>query len=346
MTEHINIAIDNYLNRKGLLNFIISLMYRSHSKYRIKLHSEKQGEILLFINNEYRIRKDHFEQLKYIQQHLFSLGIDSTMISAKRVFRPFRFWDYQKQFEHIFKLVKQTNHFKKVVVFCDSVPLQTYIVDQFNKLGVETFSLQHGFYAEDSNKVFRNVYRSSNSKNFFVWDERTLKFMTKHNPTRNYVKVGPHFYKNHVDRNKSFSDRIAIYGCGKDQSSENTYLCKIYNLLHFTGYKPIFIAHPKFNVIDRLNFYFKSKIWISKNKFKNKSYKFSFVLNSSVFLELQSNNENYFLLNTNYSINEIPDLHRIIESNQIHDPINQTLKPFLNPKDSLELITKHLTNGL
>ena len=42
----------------------------------------------------------------------------------------------------------------------------------------------------------------------------------------------------------------------------------------------------------------------------------------------------------------IPDLDNLIKSNYTHDISDSTLKPFLNHKDSLELIIKKLNYDL
>lgn len=343
MTEQVKIAIENYLNRKGLLNVILSFISRNHSQYKIKLHSETKSEILLFINNEYRLRKDHFEQLKYIQQYLLSLGLNSTMISSKRVFHPFRFWNYQKQFDYIFQLITQTNHFKKVIVFCDSVPLQTYIVDQFNNLGVETFSLQHGFYAEDNSDVFKKVYQASNAKNFFVWDNRTLKYMKKYNSDRKYIKTGPHYKSDFKPKVRpKAKSKIAIYSCGKDQIKENIYLSKLYIELQSQSISCILIAHPKINLFEKMNFYFKYKVWMSSNSNKKYSYTNSLILNSSVYLELEELGENYFILNEHYLKNITPTPEDYFSSKK--DESSSILKPFQNPDNALKTIIKTLTH--
>ena len=44
---------------------------------------------------------------------------------------------------------------KKVIVFCDTSPLQNFICDYYNKKNVDTYSFQHGFYIEDHNEFLK-----------------------------------------------------------------------------------------------------------------------------------------------------------------------------------------------
>ena len=341
MDEKLNISINNFLLSKGPLGYFKNTLYKKFSKYKLTYKGNVNSEILLFINNEFFLRKDHFEQISTVKNKLLEQGYESLLITAERKLSFNTSNSVVDQFEKVFKDINRS--YKKVLVFCDSVPLQNYIVEKFNRLNIDTYSLQHGFYLEDSHKVFFNVYRSSNSNNFFVWDDRTLKNMKKHNLNRNYIKVGPHHKQHSKDKNKIITDKVAIFGCGRDQENQNKYLAKLYKFLLSNGYNPIFIGHPKINLIDRIKFYFLNKVWIHKNKAKSKSYKLSLVLNSSVFLELEENGDNFLLLNSHFEKKILPTIKELFE---YKIPQYKLLTPFYKKNEALQLIIKNLVNDL
>ena len=86
-------------------------------------------------------------------------------------------------------------------------------------ISINSFLFSSGFYLEDSLKVFFNVYRYSNSNNFFVWDDRTLKNMKKYNLNRNYIKEGPHHKQQSKNKDKTIVNKVVTFGCGKDQEN-------------------------------------------------------------------------------------------------------------------------------
>jgi len=343
----LEISIKNYLNPKGFLGMIYKIFY-SFSEYSISIKGSLESEVLLFINNEFILRKDHYSQLEEIYDNLISEGVNATIISAKRVFAPRINTTYVKQFEKVFHQIGAK--YSKVIVFCDSVPLQNFLVARYNDLNISTYSLQHGFYIEDSNEVFLNVYKSSNAKNFFVWDKRTLKYMTKYYPDRNYILSGP-FVKNDGfnprDLKVSNKYEIAIFGCGKDQNDQNKYLSDIFLKFKEYGYNPVFISHPKFNIVERFIFSLKYKIPFKSNKYKNYKYKLAFVLNSSVSIELSQNNQPFVVLNSYFSSNKSLDVNLIMNTNEVYfDKKLNDLTPFLNKKNSLLTIIKEIKYGL
>lgn len=342
INNKLDVSINNYLKKKGLLGRLGFFLIRNFSSYKLTFKGSKSSSILLLINNEFNLRKDHLEQITTIHDKLLELGYDSLLVTAVRKLSFNKSDSLIDQFEKVY--INLFNNFKKVLVFCDSVPLQNYLVYKFNQSNIETYSLQHGFYLDDLNEVFLKVYIASNSKNFFVWDYRTLKNFNKHNPNRNYIKVGPHckkYYKPIIDN--KIVNKVAIFGCGKDQILENIYLSKIYKSLLLTGHDPIFICHPKFNLIDRIKFYLSNNVLASRNIKKHSSYRLSLVLNSSVFLEIEEKGDNFFLLNKYFSQNIFPTHEELFEINRNNDKI---LKPFHGKEESLKIIIKNLTNDL
>lgn len=339
-------SIENYLNPKGLLGAIYKTLY-IFSEYSISIKGSLTSDVLLFINNEFILRKDHYYQLEEIYNNLIKDGVKVTLISAKRVLVPNINTTHENQFEKVFN--KIGTKFKKVIVFCDSVPLQNFLVTKFNDLNIPTFSLQHGFYIEDSNEVFLNVYNSSNAQNFFVWDKRTLKFMKKYNPNRNYILSGPHAKNNFNKEVLKINDKyqVAIFGCGKDQKHQNKYLSDLFLKFKKFGYNPVLISHPKINVIERIILSLKNKIPFKSNKYKNYKYKLALVLNSAVSIELSQNGQSYVVLNNFFNTNTFPDINLMMNSSDnFIDKSLKELSPFLNKKNSLETIIKEIKNDL
>jgi hypothetical protein len=344
--DKLEIAINNYLRPKGVIGWVQKFLYKN-SKYSISIKGSLNSDVLLFINNEFNLRKDHYRQLEEIYTNLNKAGVKATLISAKRVLVPTINTSYKDQFENVFNEIGIK--FKKVLVFCDSVPLQNFLVAQFNDLNITTYSLQHGFYIEDSNEVFLNVYRSSNAKNFFVWDKRTLKFMKKYNSSRNYILSGPYAKINFESSGLKINDKyqVAIFGCGKDQKHQNKYLSDLFLKFKEFGYNPILISHPKLNVIERIILSFKNKTSFKSNKYKNYKYKLALVLNSAVSIELSQNRQPYIVLNSFFNTNTFPDINLIMNINDnFTDTSLNDLSPFLDKQNSLKTIIKEIKNDL
>lgn len=339
-------SIENYLNPKGFLGTIYKTLY-IFSEYSISIKGSLTSDVLLFINNEFILRKDHYYQLEEIYNNLIKDGVNVTLISAKRVLVPNINTTHENQFEKVFNEIG--TKFKKVIVFCDSVPLQNFLVAKYNNLNIPTYSLQHGFYIEDSNEVFLNVYRSSNAQNFFVWDKRTLKFMTKYYPNRNYILSGPHAKNNFDSGDFEINDKyqIAIFGCGKDQKYQNKYLSDLFLKFKKCEYNPVLISHPKLNIIDRFIFSYKYKIPFKSNKYKKYKYKLALVLNSAVSIELSQKGQPYVVLNSFFCKNTYPDINLIMNSRgNFTDKSLDDLSPFLDKKNSLKTIIKQIRNDL
>ena len=339
--KKLDISINSFLLSSGFLGYFKNTLYKKFSNYKLTYEGNVNSEILLFINNEFFLRKDHLEQISAVKSELLEQGYDCLLITAERKLSFNKSNSVVDQFNKVYKDIHRS--YKKVLVFCDTIPLQNYIVEKYNRLNIDTYSLQHGFYLEDSHEVFLNVYRCSNSNNFFVWDDRTLRNMKKHNSNRNYIKVGPHHKQHFKNKDKTIVDKVAIFGCGKDQEDQNKYLAKLYKFLSSNGYRPIFIGHPKVNLIDSIKFYFLTKVWIHKNKAKSKSYKLSLVLNSSVFLELEENGDNFLLLNFHFQKKILPTIKELFE---YKIPQNKLLIPFYEKKEALLLIIQNLANDL
>ncbi|WP_299061919.1 hypothetical protein [uncultured Polaribacter sp.] len=336
--DKLNISIKNYLNPKGLRGFFLKIFY-FFSDYTISVRGSLGSGVLLFINNEFSLRKDHYKQLERVYLSLLERGVDVVFVSATRRLTFFGKFNFKKQFEKVF--LKIGSNYEKVLVFCDSVPLQNFLVSKYNTNKVPTYSLQHGFYIEDSNEVFLNVYKSSNAKNFFVWDKRTLQYMKKHNFDRNYILVGPHLEKEYSSNSISVKSKyqIAIYGCGKDQNEENDYLKKVYFFLKSKDIKTVIIPHPKWTIFDKIFFYFKNNIWLKSNKLKHCSFDLSLVLNSTVFNELKVRGEKYKILNSYFKSGIIPSVEQMFDADNERMDV---LSPFSDVKESLSIIINSL----
>lgn len=348
----------------GKFKYFFGLVFLFITKYKINTCSQNSKEIVFIINYEKTARYDHIDHFKYIYDSTnTALGYHVSYFEIKRVLN----WNI---LELINSLIKKKSFFKiindqmseilkaihdseikKVVLFCDTVPLQNYICDFYNKINIETYSLQHGFYIPDDNKIFELVYKASNSKNFFVWDRRTLKYMLKHKggQCRNFIKAGPFsksVYSNSIiKRNKnSYIKNIAIYGCGKDQVSQNKYLVSLYKYLKMnTGFKIFLITHPLIKPLSRLRMSINHKVFFRTNKLKSNQYDLHLVLNSGVWLELEEQGERYYLLNDLYTKDvSHKRAYKKIFSPSLPSSREHVLSPFYKDLDSIEIIVKNI----
>jgi len=349
------------------LKLFLGKIYLLLTKYQIDENYKNSNDIIFIINHERVYREDHIKQFKYIYDNINNaLGYKTTYFEIKRVFN----WNFPRVIKSI---VKNRNFFyiinsqmndvfvkihdsqiKKVVVFCDTVPLQNYICECYKDSNVETYSLQHGFYISDDNKSFELVYRSSNAKNFFVWDKRTLKFMKKHNEgrNRNFIKAGPLSRKLYThskieSKNNNDIQSIAIYGCGKDQVEQNEYLVDLYKYLKMhSKLEVVFISHPIFKIFFRLRQSFKYKIFFEDNQKKYGQYDLHLVLNSGVWLELEEQGKRYYLLNNDFD-KKLSLSQASINCFKKQAALNKNeLQPFFKNMDVVKIIQQEITSNI
>jgi hypothetical protein len=295
----------------------ISYFYLVITKYKLKenIHS-KRSEILFFNSYEKVFRKDHYLIFKKLYDKV-SKENNSSKLEYKRGIN-FLFLEILinlfKSKGNILKLIEiqmikvvREINFKNIefiVVFCDTSPLQNYIVNFAINKGIKTMSLQHGFYPDIDNFYWNRIYMASNSDYFGAWDQKTINlFNNKSSIKRKYLKVGPiSINEKQTNKNKNSSIKtIAIYSVGKDQQDVNRYLVSLYKYFKKnTGLNIIFISHPRFNFIDRFAYSLKNGIFFRDNSLKKRKYDYHFVLNSSVWLELELNNESFLRLDDFY----------------------------------------------
>ena len=237
-----------------------------------------------------------------------------------------------------------------VVVFCDTNPLQNYVVDLAKSKGVKTLSLQHGFYPDIDNKYWRRIFLASNSDIFAAWDLKTISLMNKFSFfDRDYLKVGPINIHEKVDYNKTNSkiESIAIYSVGKDQKDINNYLESFYKYLKVKGkWKVTFISHPGFNFLNRVLSSLKSNVHYKRNSHKKRNYDFHFVINSSIWLELEQNRERYLRLDNYFKnkimFDEVLNSMTSFNSKKVYD--KDLRVPFRSSKESINIITEFIMN--
>jgi hypothetical protein len=356
----IKFTILRYIIHSGKKKFNFVTWFFILTKYKINMKVHKNSDTIFFINFENITRYDHLKQFMYLYHKVDEKLIDgASFIHINRVIN----WNIIELFsiivknEKIFKIFDnqakkiledvKLKGVKKIIVFCDTVPLQNYLCETANKSGIETFSLQHGFYISDENKVFELVYKASNANKFFVWDKRSLFYLNKHNHSRNYIKAGPFQQllkdKAIVEQENPDKNLIAIYSCGKDQVNQNFYLIELIKYFEKNSknsYK--LIAHPRFSILERFLFSFKNKVFLYSNKNKLAKYDIHFVLNSAIWLELEQQGEKFYLLNDDYENNTSFD--QIKQKVLIDQNLNQEnpLKPFFKNEEALNQIIKHI----
>jgi len=363
LPESTKIAISNIISHKSGCNKILACLYICFSKYIIVESSRtSNANIKIFINFDYLTREDHLKLLKEIRDRLdLDYDAKTDFFHVKRslsfdVFAGFMnlircanlFNIFARQMRDITNKI-YSDKYEKVLVFCDSVPLQNYLCSIYNSKNVATYTLQHGFYVDDENSVFRGVYQSSNALNFFVWDKRTLKYLEKFGvgKKRRYIECGPIFGSANIrsDNKEERIREIAIYGCGKDQVEQNKYLFLI--LKHMQRRYDLnveFVSHPRFNFFDRVIWSCKNRIKLHPNMRKKKDYDLHLVLNSSVWLELSARDCKFYILNRSFEQKEdaakVADL--IVSGNYASD--NVSIEPFHYGEIAMRIVCNFLSN--
>lgn len=357
------LALNSYIGESKYKRFFV-FFYFLMSKYKVQNLTEckKECENLFIISHEKIIRKDHIQMFNI----LFEKNIkqdNSVKIEYKRVFnfsllRIFKqlieskgdiFKISQFQMNEVTEKIKYKN-IKNLIVFCDTAPLQSFIVSFFNKKNVKTLSLQHGFYPEIDNKYWNRIYMATNAKYFAAWDEVTINLIKNNSSNKKkFLKVGPiNIHKKNINKNKGKEiNKIAIYSVGKDQMIINDYLIDFYKFLKIeTKIKPFFICHPRFNTVDRFFNSLKSGVKFRNNKYKYKNYDFHIVINSSVWLELENNNEKYLRLDELYKNKEsyMEILNRINSFEKTKMKKSNVRTPFTTSEKGILEIVKFLKN--
>ena len=356
------LCIDRLLLNKGRIKRFFIFIYIVLTKYKCISSLRTKSTICFFINHDLIIRHDHINIFNYISDELNKrLNIPVNYFRFERKFN----WLFitslffflksrnlyslmESQFNDVIENIS-TRGFQKVIVFCDTTPLQNFVCDFYNERNVDTYSFQHGFYIEDFNETFKEVYKASNAANFFVWDERTLFFMRKHKgkKERNFIQAGPINTKAaKLDRvYKINNSDIAIYGCGRDQIKQNLFLLELTKIIISEYKRDVhFICHPKFSLSLRIKYFLKHKVKLYPNRFKYADYKLHLVLNSGVFMELREKGKPYLLLNDYFDqkISLIDVCSNIFNKEPIHN--HNSLRPFFDEKEAEQIVFRELAS--
>ncbi|WP_044418059.1 hypothetical protein [Halarcobacter anaerophilus] len=359
------LALSSYLSGSRIKK-ILKYIYLSFSKYKlVKKDGTFDSEYLFFISHEKILREDHLKifesvfqsykkysneqccKLEYKRVFSFSL---SKLIKAK--FRLYKLLEIQM--EEVINSIDFTN-IKNLIVFCDTTPLQNYIVEYCHKKNIRTLGLQHGFYPSPLNsKYWRRIYLASNSDIFVAWDKQTIDYMSLYskNRKRKFIKAGPitfNIEKNNTTNTEKVK-KISIYSAGIDQKEINNYLVKLTKYIKENSKINVtFICHPYFNFYNRVINSIKTGIKFEKNSKKNDNYDCHLILNSSVWLELEQKQCRFIRLDTMYY--EKDDLSTILEkildkkfnSSNLND--SNLRIPFCNSDETINKINKFLSTG-
>jgi len=346
--------------KKNKLSSFLSVVYLSLTKYKITTKILNGTENIFIINWEKIIRDTHRKQFRYLYEKFYNeYNKSSSYYEIKRVFNwnifecIFNLSRYRRINYHINNQMKYIindinhNNIRNIIVFCDTVPLQNYICEYYNHFSdVNTYTLQHGFYISDTNYIFKTVYKSSNAKFFFGWDNNTIGYMKKYDTKekRKFIKAGP-FFVEEINNNIKFEkdkpiNSIAIYGCGRDQVEQNIYLLSLAKYLKRNNFKVKYICHPILSFSYKIYMGLKFKIYLYNNKYKYFEYDISLVLNSSVWLELEQKNQKYYILNNEFEGKK--DFHSTMLKITKKKSIKKSTSTFFNSLESLEIICSNI----
>lgn len=323
----------------------LSIIYFKLSQYELiykECHNESK---VLFIHSEEHISREDFLIFckSILRKSSKNKEIDFFYLKRKISVKSLvKFLKNQNSLKS--QLENALNSFEKkykvLIVHCDTVLLQNYIVHRMNDEDIRTISLQHGNYADINNDVFRLVYRSSVAKSILCWDDNHKYYFEKfHDKNSKIVSFGSYVMPIRKSHNKQHSKKkIGVFFNGPDRIKENRLLASIYNSIKNRGLDVISISHPRFRISDRLIFFFQNKILIGTNKNKEK-YIFShiFVYNSTVYHEYLNSDTEIILINNEISLNSHTNifdkknyLNKSIEKNKILDSFTKLVNHIEN----------------
>lgn len=362
LPKRTKLALSMYMEGSKIKK-LMTCLYLSCTKYQIihKSGYEDTG-VCFIISHEKVIRNDHLA----IFQRLFDFSqIANNSKYCKIEFkRRFGFsWKrllvsrfnintlIELQMKEALQSINLTKT-KKVIVFCDTTPLQNYIVEHCHQHNIDTLSLQHGFYPLAVNNYWRKVYLASNARTFAAWDWQTVEFMNKFSRSRkrNFIEAGPILLEQNsgIGANESSYFEIAVYSAGVDQAEINAYLVDLIKYIkgNEENIKITFVCHPYFGFFDRLVSSLRTGVQFESNKKKNGPYDCHLVLNSSVWLELEQKNFNYIRLDS-FFVNQTP-FAEILDKIQRRDfkseqDVTDNLRlPFCNSDEALSRVSNYI----
>tara|TARA_B100000780_G_C21089431_1_gene439024 strand:+ start:377 stop:1444 length:1068 start_codon:yes stop_codon:yes gene_type:complete len=301
----------------GSIKGFLAKLFIVFSKYEC-FHSDslETDNILLFIGFERIFRGDHFDQLRLINNTLNRKNRRASLICYKRKFTCLYLWSFfelrcvaalaLKQMEDALCDLRLQNY-TKCLVHCDIVPLQAFMVKACNNICVDTFTLQHGFYPNpNSSQQWLTEYRCSESRNFFAWDEKTISFFESVGNNKIFLRAGPFLTPDQVILPQSLEPPRSIFFLpAKSDVEQINFITRLGKLYDSQGVEVVYICHPNFSWLTKTYLSRKYGIVIKYPSFKKslKENDICFVLNSSVWVELELNFFKVIMLDT-YFIND------------------------------------------
>lgn len=200
------------------------------------------------------------------------------------------------QFQNYLKTLPITEY-KALVVFCDAMLDQAFLVSYCKQLGLKTITLQHGQFTAKRDDVFINSgaeLSSTSSDYFLAWNNMTIEEAKKENVCHEgFIKSGILGYLN-TEYKEADIVEAPLFGVVLDHpsfESNNIELIKAANILsQKTGLDYVLKLHPNYDThhFDAIvNGHFKNIVTkgIPIVEYANQ-VRFSLVGSSTVFVEL------------------------------------------------------------
>ena len=278
----------------------------------------ERDSIILFVGFEKVFRSDHFGQLNVIFSAINYNLRRASLLGFKRKFTVMYLWDFLKlrsvnklalrQMEDALNGIK-LQRYKKCLVQCDIVPIQAFMVQCCNGANVETFSLQHGFYPPpDSSAQWLTEYQCSESGTLFAWDIQTISFFKSVKNKKTFIYAGPFCSTNQLIIPKDSDDeRIVVFLPSKNDVKYIDYIVEVGKGYEEYGIDVVHVCHPNFSQIDKFILERKKGIKVESKGFKSILQKndICFVLNSSVWVELELSSIKTIVLDVYFSEDRI-----------------------------------------
>jgi hypothetical protein len=355
MQKSITRILDSY-TKSNSINGFLAKIFIIFTRYDCFCTDNSENDsIILFIGFEKVQRSDHLDQLSLIFNALNLNTRCTSIIGFKRRFTLSYLWLFMKlrsvnklalrQMENALNGI-DLQQYKKCLVQCDIVPIQAFMVRVCNGIGVDTFSLQHGFYPHPSSSPqWLTEYECSESRNMFAWDEKTISFFKSVNNQKNYIKAGPFAAKEKmILPHPSERERIIVLLPSKNDAKHLEYIIGLGQIYVKLGIEVIYVSHPNYNWFNRICFGKKNGIKIRSQNFKEflKEKDICFVLNSSVWVELELSGLKVIILDTMFTIGKMLK-EDICELKKHVNVYNR--KPFMMGGKAVSTIVQVMLNG-
>ena len=356
MYNSIGKILNSYIQTDSL-NGLLANIFIVFSRYELFYSDCSENDsILLFVGFEKVSRKDHFSQHKMLFNAINDKKRYASIVGFRRKLSLVSLQSFFKlrsvknlafrQMEEAFAELDILNY-KKCLVQCDIVPIQAFVVTKCNILGLETFSLQHGFYPKPTtSKQWLTEYECSDSKVFFAWDSLTISFFKSVNKSRKYIEAGPFLSDEEVLVPSQEQDgRIVVFLPSKSDFKEVAFLIRLgVEYLHH-GEDVTFACHPNYTAWNRLFLKLKYGIQVKTSSFKKllNQEDICFVLNSSVWVDLELNGikaiilDETFYCNRSFNVN----FHDLKSFQNIYQR-----RPFVMGSEAVSVISREMLKNV